>query len=417
MRNNTSIMWAKINSLAGSHSSQSLGYHRPCPICKGLDSKTVLEINDFQFYSDSIKQPKRFDVRETLCHKCFAIYLNPCYSDYGFGVLFSEAGQSYGSMSEHTEEQIGWLGHHRLLSKGARVLDVGCYDGGFLTLLPDTVIKLGVDIDGPAIERGRLQHKEKEIQFFQGDFETFTYDHEAPDTITMYHVLEHLPRPVEVLSKLRSISNDSTKLVVEVPVLDNGNTNDINGFFSIQHTTHFSRNSLRNCLSAAGWHIETEFITSDYNGFRVLASPDSAKTTDKSINSAPEDWIDMHDSLMSWNKAVIDVEKIVQSIPQCDRFVIWGGGAHTEYLYQLTSLFHSRSHCEFIIVDSDPLKHGKTWRGITIYEPSIIDNLDWESTGLLISSYGGQDSIQEGALSLNVPSAKITKFYEAIRRY
>jgi len=125
----------------------------------------------------------------------------------------------------------------------------------------------------------------------------------------------------------------------------------------------------------------------------------------------------LHDSLMSWNRAIIDVEKIVQSIPQCDRFVIWGGGAHTEYLYQLTSLFHSRPHCEFIIVDSDPLKHGKTWRGITIYEPSTVGNLDWESTGLLISSYGGQDSIQEGALGLNVPSAKITTFYETIRRY
>mgnify|MGYP000380287711 CR=1 FL=1 len=37
----------------------------------------------------------------------------------------------------------------------------------------------------------------------------------------MFHVLEHLPRPVEVLRKLRSIAEVSTRLVVEVPVLEN----------------------------------------------------------------------------------------------------------------------------------------------------------------------------------------------------
>jgi len=417
MENITNIQWEKINSFIGNTTSKSLGFCRPCPICGSLDSKKVFELNNFQFYSDSKETPKRFDVTENMCLKCFTLYLNPCYSNYGFSALFAEAGQSYGSMLAHTHEQIDWLSNYGLLNDGAYVLDVGCYDGSFLSRLPNSVIKLGVDIDEPAIIRGREMHHEKEIQFFHGDFETFLYTSEAPDTITMYHVLEHVARPVEVLRKLNSISHDTTKLVIEVPVLDNGNTNDIHGFFSIQHTTHFSRNSLRNCLYVAGWSIEEEFMASDYNGFRVLASPLPSDHKYKEIKAEPKDWIDTHDSLMSWHKSIIDAEKSVQSIPEFERCVIWGGGAHSEYLYQLTSFFHIHHQADFIIVDSDPMKHGKTWRGIPIYDSSIVNELDWSSTNLLISSYGGQEAIAEAADSFNVPEKNIIRLYNTIRRY
>ena len=137
--------------------------------------------------------------------------------------------------------------------------------------LPDNILRMGVDIDQPAIDRARANHADQKIQFFLGDFETFNFDAQPPDTITMFHVLEHLPRPVAVLKKLHSISSKSTKLVVEVPILENGQTNDINGFFSAQHLTHFSRQSLHNCLALSGWKIIDWLEQSDYNGCRVLA--------------------------------------------------------------------------------------------------------------------------------------------------
>jgi SAM-dependent methyltransferase len=413
----SSIQWAKINSFAGNNTSKSLGYHRPCPICGSLDARAILELNDFQFYSDSKREPKRFDVHENMCLNCSALYLNPCYSNYGFSVLFAEAGQSYGSTSEHTDEQIEWLSTHDLLGDGARLLDVGCFDGYFLSCLPSNVKKLGVDIDEPAINRGRQKYAEKDIQFYLGDFETFPYSGSAPDTITMFHVLEHLPRPVEVLRKLRSIAEESTRLVVEVPILENGKTNDINGFFSIQHTTHFSSNSLRNCLALAGWKVEKQYQTKDYNGCRILASPQLEARTDYPLNFVPEDCIDLNDNIAGWYRAIGSVENVIKKIPNCDRFVIWGGGAHTEFLYQTTSLFHTHRQKEFVIIDSDSIKHGHTWRGIPIFDPSIIMELDWSSTNLLVSSYGGQESIIEHANKLNVPASNIIRFYETVIRY
>jgi len=413
----SNITWSKVNSFAKNRGSKALGSFRPCPICGSIDSKTVMEIDGFQFYLDSEKIPKLFDVKESICLSCFAIYLNPCYSQYGFNSLFSEAGQSYGSMQEHTNEQIEWLRDSKLLSDGYCVLDVGCYDGNFLSKLPENIKKVGVDIDEAAIERGRQEHQKANIKLFSGDFETFLYDEVEPDTITMYHVLEHLPRPVEVLKKLRSISKLSTKIVVEVPIIEDGNTNDINGFFSIQHTTHFSSNSLLNCLALAGWKVERKYKTSDYNGYRIVASVQSEADRDISLSREKKDWSSLNSSLSSWYDAIGSVENIVQSIKKYKRFVIWGGGAHTEYLYQTTSFFHIHNQSEFIIIDSDSIKHGKTWRGLNVYDPSIIKDLDWSSINLLISSYGGQDSIAKEANEIGVPNARIIKLYETIRRY
>jgi len=411
------IVWNKINSFKENLGSKALGVFRPCPICGSIDSKTVLRMDNFQFYSDSSVEPKLFNVQESICLSCFAIYLNPCYSEYGFNVLFSESGQSYGSELRHTNEQVEWLKDNELLDKGICLLDVGCYDGNFLSKLPDSVKKIGVDIDAPAIERGRQKNKKGDIEFYTGDFETFLYDGPEPDTITMYHVLEHLPRPVEVLKKLRSISKPSTKIVVEVPIIENGNTNDINGFFSIQHTTHFSANSLFNCFSLAGWKIEKRHEISDYNGYRIIASPQSNVDFNIELKREKNDWAKLNSSLLSWHQAIEGVENIIQNIPGCDRFVIWGGGAHTEYLYQTTSFFHTNNKSEFIIIDSDPIKHGKTWRGILIHAPSIIKEQDWSSTNLLISSYGGQDAIFEAAINSNIPSSSIYRLYNIVRHY
>lgn len=417
MKKHTDIHWAKINSFVGNTSSNAAGFNRPCPICGSLDSKTVLELSDFQFYSDSKDIPKRFNVTEKMCLSCFALYLNPCYSDFGFSALFGEAGQSYGSTLDHTNEQIDWLKNHGLLNDGAHLLDVGCYDGAFLSRLPKNIKKVGVDIDEPAIKRGRKRYQKANIKFFSGDFETFFYDEIEPDTITMYHVLEHLPRPVEVLKKLRSISKPSTKIVIEVPIIEDGNTNDINGFFSIQHTTHFSANSLHNCLTQAGWEISKTHKTTDYNGYRIIASIISESVDGATLTRDKKDWLSLNSSLSSWYDAIGFVENIVQNIKKMNRFIIWGGGAHAEYLYQTTSFFHIYNNSDFIIIDSDPIKHGKTWRGLSVYEPSILEKIDWSNISLIISSYGGQESIAEEANKIGVPDACIIKLYKTIRRY
>lgn len=408
-------MWNYIISNKNKIESKSLGLDRPCPICSSKNSKIILELQDFQFYSDSKEEPKQFSVRENVCLDCFALYLNPVYSDYGFSVLFREAGQSYGVLETHISNQIEWLNDRKLLEKESSVLDVGCYEGEFLSKLPENIKKYGVDIDGPAIDRARDKFSDNGSEFYCGAFETFDFNGDSPDTIIMFHVLEHVANPVGVLNKLKQISKKSTNLIIEVPVIEAGKTNDINGFFSIQHATHFSHNSLRNCLNKAGWKIIEECPMKDYNGFRVnavLHEEDRLLT-----NIDKNDWLLRLDYLSSWYNSLKLVEKKIENIAEFSKYVIWGGGAHSEFLYQTTSLFHIKRKCKFVIVDGDTLKHGNSWRGIEIHSPEILKEINWDETALIISSYGSQEQIKAAALSLGVREEIIYKLYDNVTRY
>jgi len=200
---------------------------------------------------------------------------------------------------------------------------------------------------------------------------------------------------------------------VEVPILENGATNDINGFFSVQHLTHFSRGSLENVMRAGGWRILEIQTQPDYNGCRVVAVPNSAAE----IAANRDDARLLYEYLTSWYRAVADVEARISAMDAAPDLVIWGGGLHSEFLYQFTSLFRRAGKTRYAVVDSDPLKQGKTWRGIPMQPPGVLSGLDWSSARLLVSTYGSQAEVVAEAGSLGVPERAILTLYETIRRY
>lgn len=413
MTNKTELPWAKIDSFIGNCTHAALLNRRACPICGSLHDQTLLVFDDFQFYTDSAVEPKRAKVQVVQCQDCHGVYLNPCYSKTGFRYLFAEAGQSYGSTEGHTAEQISWLSGRGLLDEGKVFLDAGCYEGKFLSLLPKGIRKLGVDIDAPAISRGQVCYGTDNLELIHGAFETFLSPIE-PDVISMFHVLEHLADPHEVLRHLRSISHDETRLVIEVPVLEHGATNDINGFFSVQHMTHFSLHSLGELLMRSGWTILERQQISEYNGHRLLVKPGEFSTK---TNGSPADRTHVLQYFGQWYRNLAEVSRLVEAWQKIQRMVIWGGGAHSEFAYQVTPIFQQNSLREYLIVDSDPLKQGKSWRGLSIISPEVLRMVDWNTSRLLISSYGNQEDIAQAAASLGVPDSAVYRLYNHVEAY
>ena len=407
------LPWARIDCFVGNHTSPVLSAHRPCPICGSLHYRVLLLFDDFQFYSDSAEDPKRTQIREVQCQNCHAVYLNPCHSITAFRYLFAEAGQSYASTEARPQEQIDWLATRGFLDDGKVFLDAGCHEGRFLSVLPESIRRLGVDIDAPAIARGQERHASDGVELIHGAFETFQCPI-APDVITMFHVLEHLANPFEVLGHLRSISHADTRLVIEVPVIEYGDTNDINGFLSVQHMTHFSLCSLGQLMSRAGWEILERQQMPDYNGHRVLAKP--GQSSCKVIGDA-SDQLKALDYLAHWYRNLVKVSRLIESWPRASRAVIWGGGTHSEFMYQVTPLFLLNPQRQYLIVDSDPLKRGKSWRGLSILPPESLREVDWNDCLLIISSYGSQENIAQAAARMDVPYSVVRRLYARVHVY
>ena len=346
------------------------------------------------------------------CLDCLALFQDPVLTAAGYAAVMTEADASFRASDDRPDEQVAWILDRGLAGGGRRVLDVGCHDGGLLSRMPGDDERIGVDLDAPALERAIAVHGDG-IRFVLSTFEELELD-VAIDTFTMFHVLEHLPRPVEALRRLAQLAAPEGRLVVEVPIAEKGETNDVSGFFSVYHTTHFTRDSLRRALLAAGWHVHEWFEPEGYNGCRVVAgttAPAEAPAVPAADVAAP------HRCLAAWHRNAAHAETVLGGIAGAPRCLIWGGGSHTETLYHATSFFQAAPDREYVIVDRDPVKAGGSWRGIPIVPPDELASVDDGTAPLIASSYRGTPSIAAEAEERGIAAGRIVALYDEFRLY
>ena len=386
---------------------------RLCPICDKRKHEKLEILRKFQFFTDS-RLPKKINFQTVRCKLCQIIYQNPAYNKKGLNILFKEAGMSYGTTLKSKKNQISWLKKNNLLKKNIKVLDVGCFDGSFLSLMPKYVIKFGVEIDKSVIEGAKK--KFKKISFINGNFENFRTK-EKFNLITMMHVLEHLLNPEKVLKNLFKISKKKTILVIEVPIIENHMSNSLDGFITTQHMTHFSKNSLNNLLAKCGWKILRSKTIKNYNGYRVTCEKSSEINKKINVNVNRERQL-----YKKYKKkhllSLRSINKRISKFKVGPKTILCGGGQHLELFYLLTKFFKLSSHSTFVIIDSDIKKTGKSWRGIKILNFETLKNIrNLNKYKFIISSYAYQNEILRNLKDLKIHSSNILKIYKKIKRY
>lgn len=391
--------------------------HRNCPLCNCTNYYTVETLTDLQFFVDLEGGVQRIKYSQVMCKHCTVLYMNPCYTNKGFEVLFALAGRSYGDGGGRHSEQINWLKENDCLDNQFTYMDIGCFEGDFLLSLPSSAKLIGIDFDDGAIVRAKAKPRLRDALLINGRFEEFHID-ESVDVYTMFHVLEHLPDPVGVLKQMAKFAHDLTSLIVEVPVLEKGKTNDIHGFYSPQHLSHFSIDTLDRALALAGWKITATQMASDYNGYRVharLMQQEAFNLDDKVVN---DDLRLVFQERSYHFQRLSEISLRLESLPDWKAYVIWGAGMHLELLYQRTELLMKLDGRQVRVIDSDSVKQGKKWRGLAIESASdVFAETCWEESVLVISSYGGQTSIYQSALDMGVPREAIFLLYDVVNSY
>jgi SAM-dependent methyltransferase len=179
-----------------------------------------------------------------------ASYYEQCYPDYT------------------AQNPIYKLRYYRKLvvehaSTGQRrsIVDIGCAFGDFLSIVPDTWYRLGVDRNQFAISYARKRFPS--IEFEQrGDFSLPLPD---VDVITAFDVLEHVSDVTSALSQIKASLRSGGVLVAVVPVYDGPLGGMVHALD--KDPTHVHK------LSRAAWHdlIARHFDIVHYEGiFRFL---------------------------------------------------------------------------------------------------------------------------------------------------
>ena len=144
---------------------------------------------------------------------------------------------------------------HRF-APGKRVLDFGCYDGGFLAYLGDDFDRWGIEPSDAAAERA----KERGIHLLSSTLSGVDPATTPPfDAVIIFDVMEHLVEPVEILAKLGGLLKPGGIILIET-----GNT-DAPGFKAlgprylyaaiVEHVGFFNEASLREAGRRTGLNL------------------------------------------------------------------------------------------------------------------------------------------------------------------
>jgi 2-polyprenyl-3-methyl-5-hydroxy-6-metoxy-1,4-benzoquinol methylase len=98
-----------------------------------------------------------------------------------------------------------------------KILDIGCGSGEFLAGIDsDRFEKYGLEINLEGVDKCR----EKNIEVINRDIKNSGFNTGSFDVITMWHVLEHLDKPVDLLLEVRRILKSNGVLVISTPNTD-----------------------------------------------------------------------------------------------------------------------------------------------------------------------------------------------------
>jgi 2-polyprenyl-3-methyl-5-hydroxy-6-metoxy-1,4-benzoquinol methylase len=177
-------------------------------------------------------------------------------------------------LARHRLDQLRpWIG-----PAPRRILDLGC-GYGFLAdaLAGEGHDVTGVDPDVRAIHTART--RQGGAYFICGGIDSLEDSVGRFDWILLYHVLEHIPHPVESLAKLRRMLRPGGQLLIEVPNL----LYEGQGYlarFHRAHVVHFSGPSLAEAARRAGLTPTTSLDpTSTHANLRVLLTSGDTETT------------------------------------------------------------------------------------------------------------------------------------------
>jgi 2-polyprenyl-3-methyl-5-hydroxy-6-metoxy-1,4-benzoquinol methylase len=180
--------------------------------------------------TDLLFQTSRKTFTLDSCTVCRCLFLNPMPGDeeiagfYPAQYWWNRSGPGVLKKLEATYRRVALHGHVSFISRaaGARahvdLLDVGCGSASLLGILK----RRGFDVTGVdfSSEAAQVAKSENDVHVVVGSLEEAAFPARSFDVVTLFHVMEHVTNPRDVLREVERILKPGGSVVVQVPNID-----------------------------------------------------------------------------------------------------------------------------------------------------------------------------------------------------
>lgn len=230
-----------------------------CPICTASASRPNGEVYP---YGDP-----RYTMRR--CASCHSEFSSP---------LKAAAAEFYSYETPEFRWEFGEV--LRMLPEEARVLDVGCSDGAFVSLMG----RSGFDTTGIDFNREKIEiAQSRGLKCHVANVQEVTLAQEKFDAISAFHVIEHLERPADFLEDVRSALHEEGRLYVSCPNADRFllEFRRDEPDYPPNHLTRISKDGMARLASRAGFRIVQIYIEPNDVNWRRATSEASNRLVDR----------------------------------------------------------------------------------------------------------------------------------------
>lgn len=350
--------------------------HRACPICNGTGCHLLHEMHF------SLPQGSPLPAAYTVVASadCGFVYADTPGTSVDYARHYAEFSHyedpsiaTGGGEQAFDRRRLAatavWIAEH--VPTCARVLDIGCGNGGLLQALRERGFSALAGMDPSQACVAHLQAHG--LTAFQGWLGELPPVEDQFDLVILSHVLEHLLAPRHALSSLRNLLTPAGRIYVETPDADRyAEFPSVPWYyFDSEHINHFDRASLDNLARASGFKTEasgnkTMLVQGDHEYpavFALLSSTDSpaAIQLDETGHRAVATYVAQ--SAQAGGLPPVLLQALKQNRP----IALWGAGSQAQRLLQESDM--ANAHI-VAVVDGDRNKQGNLFAGCSVATPA-----------------------------------------------
>ncbi len=263
--------------------------------------------------------------------------------------------------------------------RGARILDVGCANGGLLGALQELGYRVLTGLDpSPVCVANTRRHAG--IRGETGSLSNLPPDFGRFDCIILSHVLEHVQDLRAAIGWVRELLAPQGWVYLEVP--DAMRYADFLAApfqdFNTEHINHFSGTCLANLARSAGLTLHGEGdrlihgahpipYPAVYGFFRPRSGPASRLVYESGLRGKILEYITQSRRMMEQIE-----DRLRPAVTSGQELIVWGTGQLALKLLAETSLGSARIAA---FVDGNPINHGRLLRGQRILAPEQVGAL------------------------------------------